>query len=124
MAVCVTLPLAALPARAAPSGPTATDKRCATLGQIVPAAEGVAGGNASSTGHQAHVLDNLANRKHVPHKVQAALEKVAQWFRDARDRSLNERLVTLRLLRPQIVAIVTYTRKKCGTSTTSTTRVP
>ena len=119
--VGVLFAFGALPAGATPSGPTANDKKCATLGQLVPAASGVASGNASSTRRQARVLNDIADGKHVPRKVKAALEKLAQWFSDARDRSLNERLLSLRLLRAQIITIVRYTVKTCGATTGTTT---
>jgi len=123
--VSSALALGAGPVAAEPSGPARHDSRCDTLQALVPATAGVVSGNVSSTRRQARVLRALADRPHTPRRVQHALEELAQWFADARDRSLLERSTTLAALRRELRTVVTWTTKRCGEALpTVTTTLP
>jgi hypothetical protein len=119
--VVVAVAGAGVPAGADASGPVRHDPRCGVLQGIQDAAVGVSTGAAPNTARQARVLRSLAAHRDVPRVVKKALRVLADWFAAARDRSIANRVKTLVVLRPAVVAIVRWSTRLCGAPPTSST---
>jgi hypothetical protein len=138
----LVLTIAAAPAAAEPSGPTVptapsgtppkNERSCAIATALIPTATSVAGGSAANSEEQARVLRNLARKRSTPRRVERALERIADWFEAAPDRSVGERGLRLAALQQQVAIVITWGGKVCGepiatattTSTTSQRFVP